>query len=229
MSRLRATERSVSPERTRCRFEEEPNWRTENREPGTGTFIAVFHSLFSVPCSPVSAPARGAPLRKWTIPRIPRSANKMLRSHWAQRRKDKESWREHVQRACGQRKRRFTGRVRLSILVYRQRLQDPDNAYASVKNLLDALRNEGWLANDSPGLLSLNVTEQVEPRKLKHRTVLWWEPEPCPRAEPSTPASDRGPGGGTQGGRVEREKLEEEERRHASALSSKESSPGRDG
>ena len=104
----------------------------------------------------------------------------MLRSHWAQRRKDKESWREHVQRACGQRKRRFTGRVRLSILVYRQRLQDPDNAYASVKNLLDALRNEGWLANDSPGLLSLNVTERVEPRKLKHRTVLWWEPEWIP-------------------------------------------------
>ena len=124
-----------------------------------------------------ASPARGAPMRKWKIPRVPKSANKMLRSHWGARRRDEESWREHVRRACGRRKRRFRRKVRLSIIVHRQRRQDPDNAQASVKNLLDALVREGWLADDSSEFLSFTVTEHEEPRKLKHRTELWWEPE----------------------------------------------------
>ena len=131
-------------------------------------------------------------MRKWKIPRVPKSANKMLRSHWGARRRDEESWREHVRRACGRRKRRFRKKVRLSIIVHRQRRQDPDNAHASVKNLLDALVKEGWLADDSSEFLSFTVTEHVEPRKLKHRTELWWEPERSPPAGPSAPDADRG-------------------------------------
>src|SRR5262245_50768685 len=116
-------------------------------------------------------------MRKWKIPRIPRSANKMLRSHWGVWRDDKKSWRKHIRRRCGRRKRRRRKKVRLSIVVYRQRRQDPDNAHASVKTLLDALVKEGWLANDSPELLSYDVTEHEEPRKRRHRTELWLQLE----------------------------------------------------
>ena len=116
-------------------------------------------------------------MKFWTIPRIPKSANKMLRAHWAQRRQDQESWREHVRKSCGRRRRRFEGKVRLSIMVYRRTRQDPDNAYASVKNLLDALVKEGWLEDDSPKLLSLRVGEREEPRKVDKRTEVLWRPE----------------------------------------------------
>ena len=66
--------------------------------------------------------------------------------------------------------------MRLSIVVYRRTRQDPDNAYASVKNLLDALVKEGWLEDDSPQLLSLRVSELEEPRKIEQRTELFWKP-----------------------------------------------------
>jgi Holliday junction resolvase RusA-like endonuclease len=100
----------------------------------------------------------------------------MLRAHWGQKRKDKESWREHVRKSCGERKRRFLGKVKLSILVYRRTRQDPDNAYASVKHLLDALVKEGWLQDDSPEFLSLRVLEREEPRKVEQRTEMFWKP-----------------------------------------------------
>ena len=64
----------------------------------------------------------------------------------------------------------------MSIVVYRRTRQDPDNAYASVKNLLDALVKEGWLEDDSPELLSLRVFEREEPRKVEQRTEVLWRP-----------------------------------------------------
>jgi hypothetical protein len=115
-------------------------------------------------------------LKTWQFPRIPRSANRMLRAHWAARRRDRESWRQHVRRACGRRRSRMRGRVDLRVLVYRRHRQDPDNAYASMKNLLDALVLEGWLEDDSSDLLGLEVEEREEPRKANEKTVVWWTP-----------------------------------------------------
>jgi hypothetical protein len=68
------------------------------------------------------------------------------------------------------------GKVDLRVLVHRRHRQDPDNAYASVKNLLDALVHEGWLEDDSSDCLSLEVEEREEPRKADEKTVVWWTP-----------------------------------------------------
>jgi hypothetical protein len=108
----------------------------------------------------------------------------MLRAHWAARRRDRESWRAHVRRACGRRRTRVRGRVRLEISVHRRARQDPDNAYASVKPLLDALVHVGWLEDDSAELLTLEVTEHEEPQKAAERTVVRWIPE-RPEARPA--------------------------------------------
>jgi hypothetical protein len=68
------------------------------------------------------------------------------------------------------------GKVDLRVLVHRRHRQDPDNAYASMKNFLDALVLEGWLEDDSCDLLSLQVEEREEPRKADEKTVVWWTP-----------------------------------------------------
>jgi hypothetical protein len=67
--------------------------------------------------------------------------------------------------------------VRVEIVVYRRMRQDPDNAYASVKPLLDELVRAGWLEDDSADFLSLKVSECVEARKAAERTVVRWMPE----------------------------------------------------
>jgi hypothetical protein len=124
--------------------------------------------------------------RHVTIGRIPRSANRQLRAHWGARVRDLESWRQHVRAALGRRPRPPAERVRLEITVHRLKLQDPDNAHASVKPLLDALVREGWLRDDAPAWLELEVTEAVERLKRRQRTEITWL-----RLSPRAPASLR--------------------------------------
>lgn len=123
-------------------------------------------------------PRRDPPLARrattWTFRRVPRTANRILRSHWHTRRRDRENWRRHVQVVAGRPPRTVRGKVFLEILVYRHTRQDPDNAYASVKNLLDALVSEGWLEDDSPDHIELRVTERVERKRKKRRTEVTW-------------------------------------------------------
>ena len=113
-------------------------------------------------------------MRSWTFPRVPKSANRMLRAHWGVRRRDRWNWRKHVRAVCGKPPEKMRGRVRLDIVVSRRRRQDPDNAYASVKPLLDVLVREGWLEDDSPECLSLEVTECTERRSGRQRTEVGW-------------------------------------------------------
>ena len=115
--------------------------------------------------------------KNWTIPRVPRSANRLLRSCWQSVRRDRRSWSRHVSAVCGTRRRRPKRKIHVAIIVYRQRRQDPDNAYASVKPLLDALVEAGWLADDSSEYLSLDVREVEERDRAKQRTVVKWRPK----------------------------------------------------
>lgn len=64
------------------------------------------------------------------------------------------------------------GRVRLNISVYRWNRQDPDNAVASVKPLIDALVERGWLSDDSPRWLELAVREEID--RGEQRTEVEW-------------------------------------------------------
>jgi Holliday junction resolvase RusA-like endonuclease len=64
------------------------------------------------------------------------------------------------------------GKVRVKITVYRGKEQDPDNAVASVKPILDALVEAGWLRDDTSEWLVLEVEEVKGTKKKDRRTVI---------------------------------------------------------
>ncbi len=102
---------------------------------------------------------------------MPVTLNRLLRLHWQGKRRDIKSWKLWVLATCGK-ELIVEKRVRLKITVYRKRRQDPDNAAGSVKNLVDALNALGWLHNDSPKWLDLEVTEELG---KPERTEVEWE------------------------------------------------------
>lgn len=106
----------------------------------------------------------------WVIPYVPVSANEMLRMHWTRRRQEKKTWLGWFGIAA-RRFGRAPWKARVSIQVRRGELQDPDNAVASVKPLLDALRARGWLYDDSGVHLELEVKEEVS---SVHQTTVTW-------------------------------------------------------
>ena len=110
----------------------------------------------------------------WTFDRVPLTLNQLLRTHWAARGRDLESWKYHILAVAGNRhKLAKRGRVRLKIVVYRGKLQDPDNAVGSVKPLVDALKRLGWLVDDTLEYLDLEVVELVD--RKNQRTEVHWE------------------------------------------------------
>jgi hypothetical protein len=108
----------------------------------------------------------------WIFDRIPLTLNKLLRTHWAGKKRDLESWKTWVLGVAGN-KTGVEGKVRVGIVVYRVRLQDPDNATGSVKPLVDALNRLGWMVDDSVKWLELGVVEVVA---RDTRTEVCWEP-----------------------------------------------------
>ena len=100
--------------------------------------------------------------------------NQLLRTHWAARGRDLESWKFHILGEAGSRnKLAKRSRVRLRIVVYRGRRQDPDNAVGSVKPLVDALNRMGWMVDDTLEWLKLEVVELID--RKNQRTEVHWE------------------------------------------------------
>ena len=61
----------------------------------------------------------------------------------------------------------------MEILCHRKALQDPDNAVASCKYLVDALVARGWLVDDSEEWMDLKVEEKIDRKNT--RTEIRWE------------------------------------------------------
>jgi Holliday junction resolvase RusA-like endonuclease len=108
-----------------------------------------------------------------TINAVPLTANKQLRMHWAHRMRDRRRWRQWLLQALGRLDTPPDSRVGIDLVVYRSKLQDMDNAYASVKNLLDALVDLGWSKDDSLENLWLTVTEEKCKRGNERTTITW--------------------------------------------------------
>lgn len=108
---------------------------------------------------------------KATIPRVPLTANSLLRLHWMQRRKDAQDWVMNILSYAGKgiHWKNHIGKAVVKIIVYRSRLQDVDNAYASMKHVLDALIRTRWIVDDSPKYLCLFVEERIG---KPHRTEI---------------------------------------------------------
>lgn len=71
------------------------------------------------------------------------------------------------------RKEKGAGRCRVIVESHRARLCDPDNLY--VKPLLDAMRYNGLIADDSPDHIEL-VTRQVKTKRAHEMTVVMIQP-----------------------------------------------------
>lgn len=126
---------------------------------------------------PSSPPDKRLPLkeltgRTWVFERLPLTANRLLRAHWTAQRREVKAWSAWVLKECGWGPLLQT-RVRLEIVVYRSRLQDPDNRVASVKPLIDALKRRGWIRDDSEEFLELTVLEWKCRRKEERTEVHW--------------------------------------------------------
>src|SRR5262245_29594207 len=129
------------------------------------------------------------PQREWWIERAPKTANAMLRSHWAAQRREVTTWEEELLKAewlngpwhSSHHDVPGPAKVSLEVLVLRRKLQDPDNAVASVKPVLDALKRRGWLFDDAGAWLRLEVEEMAA---AVDRTVINW------KLLPTTPTED---------------------------------------
>ena len=101
------------------------------------------------------------------------SPNKMLRMHWAVRKKWKQTysdavwqhtelWIKHLDPCHIKIERLFTGR---------QKAMDPDNLVGSVKFLLDGMRSCGVISDDNPECISLEVHQRRTDTKAIRVTI----------------------------------------------------------
>ena len=60
----------------------------------------------------------------------------------------------------------------VSIVMYRVRLLDTDNAYASAKPLLDCLQQIDLISDDAPDKINLVVTQEKVNHRNEERTEL---------------------------------------------------------
>lgn len=118
-----------------------------------------------------------SPSRAWTLPIIPRSFNSLNWGHWRKKKDEADRWKKAVLAIP---RGPFsppppvpTCKVRITITVYRKQVQDPDNATASCKYLVDALVKRGWAKDDSREYLDAPVREEVDRRN--QRTEIRWE------------------------------------------------------
>lgn len=103
-----------------------------------------------------------------TLPFATPTLNRLLRMHWAERRrlgKQCELWVSVAARQAAT--PRAQGRRWVEITRHGPRLLDDDNLRGGCKPVLDALRYAGLIADDSPDLVSVGyrqVIDRVEPR-----------------------------------------------------------------
>lgn len=100
------------------------------------------------------------PIATWSIPFVPKSPNE-LRGSWRIAWRQSKDWRTYVSVICGRPKVPCKAKRRLEIITSRKRRLDPDNAVASLKPVIDALKRAGWIRNDSPKWLELEVSQDV--------------------------------------------------------------------
>lgn len=105
---------------------------------------------------------------KLTIPRIPVGPNGprgLFRMHWSARRRDRQEWTLEiaaaVRAAPGAPEFCATGFRNVTIHQVRRRRLDHDNLHASCKHVLDALVSAGLIVDDSPGWITLIVTQEA--------------------------------------------------------------------
>jgi len=95
------------------------------------------------------------------IPAVPDSLNKLLRKHWAVRRKYNQMWNVYIRCTIPFAPDRNRRKRKVHIHQTRVRLLDADNLVGSCKPVIDALRKWNILYDDKPQYMDLKVTQSV--------------------------------------------------------------------
>lgn len=105
-----------------------------------------------------------------TIQDVPPSGNKWQRMHWAERGRVKSAWKRTIWALIQRQDRSWLMSMceahkvmHVEICLSHKKLYDTDNAYTSVKPVLDALRELKFLYEDAPAYLHLKVTQEKSP------------------------------------------------------------------
>lgn len=111
---------------------------------------------------------------KITIPTVPLTLNRLLRTHWSERRNQGNRWMRLLLEAncplvpfqC-----RREQKARVTVRVYRKKLQDEDNFRGSLKPIFDAMKKLGLIVDDSRQWLEQDCME-LKAGKTDERTEI---------------------------------------------------------
>ena len=115
-------------------------------------------------------------MTRWFFPRVPLTQNQRERVGWRALSSNKKRWSELVGLIAKHNPNPPPERVLLTITIKRPRRQDPGNREGSVKPLVDAINQHGWLVDDDDKHLELIVHEVSGGTKSKHGAYVDWEP-----------------------------------------------------
>jgi hypothetical protein len=114
-----------------------------------------------------------------SIPMPTPSLNETLRRHWAARRGDRVqlAWmvREALRSVRWNHPLPSGVPVDITITRYGWARLDPDNLAGGAKDLIDCLRAEGLLVDDSPKWLTLTCAQHIDRRDQRTEITLRWE------------------------------------------------------
>ena len=109
------------------------------------------------------------------IPDAAPGLNRMMRMHWAKRVKEVARWKRLVWAARCQvlasKPAKPTGKVRVEIERRSPWLLDPDNADGSAKHIVDALKDQNLIADDTTEHIELSVTQAKGPPQTTIRVL----------------------------------------------------------
>jgi Holliday junction resolvase RusA-like endonuclease len=106
------------------------------------------------------------------IPDVPPSPNRVLGKHWKTAAGEKDKWIMWVRAKRPEVHLKPIVKMRLRVILAHSRAYDYDNAVASLKPVIDALKRWQLIFDDSPEFLDLTVEQERCPHKKRHTTII---------------------------------------------------------
>jgi len=91
------------------------------------------------------------------LPKLTPSLNVSIREHWSKRRREKHGWVWMLISAVGQDQGPFS---RIGITRVSKGVLDPDNLSGGCKQILDAIRDLGWIADDDAKSVTVEYAQK---------------------------------------------------------------------
>lgn len=104
------------------------------------------------------------------IPDVPLSPNRLRGAHWAKKKRIADYWKSLV-RSQAMPSYVWEERKSVKITLWHSRLYDKDNAYASCKPVIDALKWWNHIVDDSAEWMELTVEQAKCPHKQRHTVI----------------------------------------------------------